>query len=64
MSDTTVLKGNAAGGLLDNLLNKGSLPSVNIKIEKETMVSLGIMIVISITIVVLIQHILKLILLK
>ena len=62
--ERTVLKGDIKGGLLDTLINRGELPTVKIQIEKDTLIQLGIMIVISITIVIFVQAILKQILLK
>lgn len=59
MSETTVLKGNKSGGLLDLLVNKGTLPDVNVSITKETSIHLGVMLVLSFTILILINYILK-----
>lgn len=56
---TTKLKGDAAGGLLDSLINKGELPTVKIQIEQETLIKLGLMIIISISIVVMLNQIFK-----
>lgn len=64
MAEKTVLKGNSAGGFLDSLINKNELPTVKITIEKETLIQLGLVIVISMIIVFLAQNIMKSIFLK
>lgn len=59
MKDTTVLKGNKEGGLLDMLINKGTLPEVKISMTNETFIAIGLTIVISAIIVILINAIVK-----
>lgn len=56
---TTKLQGDRSGGLLDLLVNKGQLPDVNVVISKETLVQLGVMLVLAFTILILINYILK-----
>ncbi len=50
---------NPKNGLVDNLLNKGSLPTVQVEVSNNTLIQLGIMIVISGIIVVLVANIFK-----
>lgn len=59
MKDTTVLKGNKEGGLLDMLINKGTLPEVKISMTNDTYIALGLTIVISVIIIILINAIIK-----
>lgn len=50
---------NPKGGLLDMLVNKGTLPEVSVSISKESLIALGLMIIISAVIILLINAILK-----
>jgi len=52
-------KTGTGGGLLDNLINKGTLPKVEVEITTGTLVSLGITIVLAAVIVLLINAIIK-----
>ena len=56
---TEKLKGDSKGGFLDMLINKNQLPEVNVTLSKETLIQLGLMIVISISILLLLNVILK-----
>jgi len=59
MSEITKLKGDSKGGFLDSLINKNSLPDVKVTLSNETLVNLGITIVVSISILILFNIILK-----
>ena len=61
---TTKVDPQAKGGLLDLLINKGSLPSVQMEVSNDTLIHFGIMIVLSVTIVLIIASILKVTILK
>ncbi len=47
------------GGLLDKIINQGQLPTVSVEVSNDTLIHLGIMIVISGVIVVLVAGIIK-----
>lgn len=55
------LKGDQKGGILDLLVNKGTLPEVKVSLSNETFISLGITIVVSSIIIVLVNYLMKLI---
>lgn len=59
MSEITKLKGDSKGGFLDSLLNKNQLPDVNVTLSKETLINLGVMLVVSVSILLLLNFILK-----
>lgn len=63
-NEKTAITADKKGGLLDKLINGGELPEVKVKIENDTLVHIGIMIVVSVTLSILISILLKQTLLK
>lgn len=59
----TKLKGDSEGGLLDNLLNKGKMPDVNVTLSTQTLKELGLMlasvIIVSAIIIIIVNAIFK-----
>lgn len=47
------------GGLLDKLINKAQLPEMEITISRESLISLGVMLFITVTALLIVQAILK-----
>lgn len=53
------LQGDKKGGLLDMLINKNQLPEVSVTLSKETIFQIGLMLVISISILILLNIVVK-----